>query len=139
MDAAPDREALRKLVIFLEDRRALFDPYNVEATILVEQSVQQIRAELTSVIQTIGENSRAKEPLRTMRRACQSYLTRASSFSDYPRWHRPRSARDFIEVADDDFVLALGELRGAFAACISQIASDYDIEVQGELAGLLPD
>lgn len=133
---APERETLRKLVVFLEDRRALFDPYDVEATVLVQQSVQQIRAELTGVLQSIGEDSRAAEPLRTMRAACQRYLTQASGFSDQPPWHRPPRFRDPDE-GDDDFILALGELRGAFAACISQIAADYQIEVHGELAGLI--
>jgi hypothetical protein len=77
---APERETLRKLVVFLEDRRALFDPYDVEATVLVQQSVQQIRAELTGVLQSIGEDSRAAEPLRTMRAACQRYLIRLQAF-----------------------------------------------------------
>jgi hypothetical protein len=135
-----EREELRKLIVFLEDRRALFDPYNVEATILVEQSVQQIRAELTKVLQTIGEDSRAGESLRTMRSACQRYLTKAAGFSGQPHWHRPpRFHSGHGGDEDDDFILALGELRGVFGACISQIASSHSIKVRGELAALLPE
>ncbi len=135
-----ERDALRKLIVFLEDRRALFDPYNVEATALVHQSVQEIRGELTKVLRAIGESSRADEPLRTMRAACQRYLTRAVSFTEQPHWHRPpRFHSGFGDDGDgDDFILALGELRGAFAACIHQIASAYDIEVHGQLAAILP-
>jgi hypothetical protein len=135
-----EREKLRKFVVFLEDRRALFDPYNVEAEILVEQSVQQIRAELTKVLQSLNEDSRAGEPLRTMRSACQCYLTKAATFDKAPYWHHrpPRHPQGPFDGEENDFVLALGELRGAFGACLHQIASNYSIEVHGELAGLLP-
>lgn len=137
---ASERDEIRKLVVFLEDRRALFDPYNVEAVALVEYSVQEIRAELTKVLQTIGENSRASEPLRTMRAACQRYLSRASAFRDEPYWHRrPRyQAGPGFDEAGDDFIMALGELRGVFGACLGQIVSSYEVGVHGQLAELLP-
>ncbi|MGH2920681.1 MAG: DUF6650 family protein [Gaiellaceae bacterium] len=135
-----ERDELRKLVVFLEDRRALFDPYNIEATALVEHSVQEIRAELTKVLQTIGETSRAGGPLRTMRTTCQRYLSRASAFRDEPPWHHRSRFYDGprFDEADDDFIMALGELRGVFGVCLGQIASIYEIEVHGQLAGLLP-
>lgn len=135
-----EREELRKLVVFLEDRRALFDPYNIEATVLVEHSVQEIRAELTKVLQTIGETSRAGEPLRTMRTACQRYLSRAPAFRDEPYWHRRPRYHDGprFDEPDGDFIMALGELRGVFGTCLGQIASSYEIEVHGQLAELLP-
>ncbi|HZO98631.1 MAG TPA: DUF6650 family protein [Gaiellaceae bacterium] len=134
-----ERDELRRLVVFLEDRRALFDPYNIEATVLVEHSVQEIRAELTKVLQRMGETSRAGEPLRTMRAACQRYLSQASGFRDEPYWHRrPRHGGPGFDEADDDFIMALGELRGVFGACLGQIALSYEIEVHGQLAELLP-
>jgi len=135
-----EREEIRKLVVFLEDRRALFDPYNVEAVALVEHSVQEIRAELTKVLQTVGEASRAGELLRTMRAACQRYLSRASVFRDEPYWHRrPRyHGGPGLDEADDDFIMALGELRGVFGTCLGQIASSYEIKVHGQLAELVP-
>jgi hypothetical protein len=134
-----EREELRKLLVFLEDRRALFDPYNVEAEIFVEQSVQQIRTELTKVLQTVDEDSRAGEPLRAMRSACQLYLTKSASFKNGPHWHhRPPRFHGHLGDEDDDFILALGELRGAFGVCIGQIASSYSIQVHGELERLLP-
>lgn len=134
-----EREELRRLTVFLEDRRALFDPYNVEATVLVKHSVQQIRAELTKTLQVISDDSRAGDPLRTMRSACQRYLTRADAFDDGPHWHRPpRFHGHGLNDEDDDFILALGELRGVFGTCLGQISSSYDIEVRGDLAGLLP-
>jgi hypothetical protein len=136
-----EREELRKLVVFLEDRRALFNPYDMEAEIFVEQSVQQIRAELTKVLQVIGEDARAGEPLRNTRSACQHYLTKSDGFKDGPYWHHrpPRHRHGQGIDEDDDFILALGELRGVFGLCIGQIASSYSIEVHGELAGLLPE
>ncbi|MGA9760971.1 MAG: DUF6650 family protein [Gaiellaceae bacterium] len=136
-----EREELRKLVVFLEDRRALFNPYDLEAEIFVEQSVQQIRSELTKVLQAIGEDVRAGEPLRNMRSACQRYLTKSDGFKDGHFWHHrpPRHFHDHGGDEDDDFILALGELRGVFGLCVGQIASIYSIEVHGELAALLPE
>jgi hypothetical protein len=135
-----EREEIRKLVVFLEDRRALFNPYNVGAIALVERSAQEIRAELTKVLQTIGETSRAGEPVRIMRTACQRYLSRAPAFRDETHWHRrPRYYNGpRLDEPDGDFIMALGELRGVFGACLGQIASSYDIEVHGQLAELLP-
>lgn len=135
-----EREDLRKLAVFLEDRRALFNPYETEAEIFVEQSVQQIRSELTKVLQTIGEDARAADALRNMRSACQRYLTKSAGFKNGPYWHHrpPRHFRGHGIDEDDDFILALGELRGVFGLCIGQIASTYSIEVHGELADLLP-
>jgi hypothetical protein len=135
-----ERDDVLKLVVFLEDRRALFDPYNVEATAMVEHSVQEIRVELTRVLQKLGETSRAGEPLRTMRTACQRYLSRAPAFRDEPYWHRrPRyHGGPGFDEAHDDFIMALGELRGVFGTCLGQIASRYEIEVHGQLAELLP-
>lgn len=138
--APSEREELRKLIVFLEDRRALFDPYNVEATILVRYSVQEIRMELTKVLQALDEDSRAADPLRIMRGACQRYLTRAQNFRDEPPWYRDRPPRGFLRGLDEseDFILALGELRGAVGAELSKIVTQYDVSVHGELAGLLP-
>lgn len=135
-----DRDELRKLVVFLEDRRALFDPFGVEVVGMVGNSVKQIRTELTRVLQVLSEDSRAGEPLRLMRSACQSYLTKATRFDDFPPWHRlPRGLRAGPGCGDgDDFVLALGELRGVFGACLSQIATTHSIDVHGDLASLLP-
>jgi hypothetical protein len=136
---ASEREGLRKLIVFLEDRRALFNPYGVEAPQLVEHLVQEIRAELTRVLQSVGEDSRAAESLRTMRAGCQQYLTRASRFGNGSPWHRlPRLHYGVDEDEGDDFILALGELRGLFGACLVQIASTYNLTVHGDLARLLP-
>lgn len=139
--APSEREEVRRLIVFLEDRRALFDPYNVEATMLVGHSVQEIRGELTRVLQTLGEASRANEPLRTMRAGCQQYLTRAAAFPDEPYWHRPlRFGRDFSgDDVGGDFVMALGELRGVCGVCLGQLAESYGLTVQGPLAAVLPD
>jgi len=70
-----------------------------------------------------------------MRAAAQRYLTLASCFSNHAGWRCP--PHFFPDEEGDDFILALGELRGALAAAISQIASRYEIAVHGELAGLL--
>jgi len=134
-----EREDLRKLIVFLEDRRALFDPYDVEAPVLVQQSVQEMRGEVTRALQNLDEDSPAAEQLRTMRDACQQYLTACAGFAGYPGWRGPpRLYGDLGEEAAEDFVLALGELRGAFMACVGQIASTYDIKVHGKLGRLVP-
>ena len=46
-----DREKARKLIIFLEDRRVLFYPYDMEIPFQVNESILEIRRYLTEVLQ----------------------------------------------------------------------------------------
>ena len=64
------REIVRRLVTFLEDRRVLYQPYEVEYGPWVTTSVLEIRQELTETLKKCPEDPALIEPLRAMRAAC---------------------------------------------------------------------
>jgi len=122
-----EREIVRKLLVFLEDRRTLYNPYNIETTMFVDQSLIEIRKELTSTLQRIGDNPDISPHLRAMRAACRKYLNEVGDQT------RPRfSYRDFEVFA------SLGELRTIFGIHIAQLAVKYGIDIEQELASILP-
>ena len=122
-----DREIARKLITFLEDRRALYDPFDIETPRFVDQSLIEIRKELTSSLQRIGDNPEISPHLRAMRAACRKYLSEVSN-RNKPRYHY----HEFESIA------ALGELRGVFGIHIAQLAVKYGIDIEEELASILP-
>ena len=122
-----DRDIVRKLITFLEDRRALYNPYNIETPMFVDQSLFEIRKELTDTLQRIGDNPNISPHLRAMRAACRKYLNEVSNQSR-PRFHY----REFETFA------ALGELRALFGIHVAQLAVKYGIDIEEELASILP-
>ena len=122
-----DREIVRTLITFLEDRRALYNPYNIETPMFVDQSLIEIRKELTSLLQRIGDHPEISPHLRAMRAACRKYLNEVGN-QNRPRFHY----REFETFA------ALGELRAVFGIHIAQLAVKYGIDVEDELASILP-
>ena len=69
-----ERNIVRKLITFLEDRRALYNPYNIETPMWVMESVLEIRKKITEVLGTLDENSGISPHLRAMRAACRKFM-----------------------------------------------------------------
>jgi hypothetical protein len=65
-----DRDIVRKVITFLEDRRALYNPYNIETPICVDQSILDIRKVLTDTLQKLADDPDISPHLRAMRAAC---------------------------------------------------------------------
>jgi hypothetical protein len=134
----PERETVRKLLSFLEDRRALYVDYCLEIEDQVAQSVLKIREELTKTLQALPEGSKGVGPLRAMRAACRKFLTephpefRNLARHTYPLWER------MDREGGPGFFVALGELRAMCGAQIATLAFMYEIDVEPELASILP-
>ena len=135
--AEPEREAIRRLFVFLEDRRVLYVPRNLEVLSEVSRSVLAIREEVTRTLQDVSEDSKAAPALRAMRAACRKFLT--TPFPDFPnivdrvRWDR-RPERE----GEPGFFVALGEPRDTLGVHLGTLAVAYGIDVESELAALLP-
>ncbi|HBO42644.1 MAG TPA: hypothetical protein DD670_01650 [Planctomycetaceae bacterium] len=71
----PERETVRKLLSFLEDRRALYAAYCLEIWNEVVQSVLRIRDELAKALQSLPDVSNAIGSVKAMRAACRKFLT----------------------------------------------------------------
>lgn len=123
-----ERDIAKQLLVFLEDRRALFMPYNMEVDSYVVDSILEIRQRLTEDLEKISRSSFLGESISAMRASCRKYLTETQ---DGPRrMHHWRMEGHIWQ--------ALGELRAIFGIHIARIACAYDLEVEEQLEPILP-
>lgn len=123
------RDIVRRLVIFLEDRRALYADYHMEHGPWVERSVIEMRAELTKILETCPDDEGLTGPIRAMRAACRKFLDEAQ---------HPGRSRLSASPWDAAPWLALGELRGVFGLHLARLCAAYGVDVEAELASILP-
>jgi len=123
------RDIVRRLVAFLEDRRALYADFHAEYGPWVEQSVLEMRAEITSALKTCPEGHNLTGPLRAMRAACRKFLDEMGPPDDRRKLYFPREAMMWQ---------ALGELRGVFGLHLASLCAAFGIDVEPELAGIFP-
>ena len=123
---ATELMAVKKLIAFLEDRRVLYNPPHLEVQRDINISIDDIRSRCTDVIGTVDEKSPAAAAAREIRKACRKFL-------DNPRPHIGGFVGD-----DASFVLAIGEFRAAVGIYVAALAGAYQIEVEQELANIMP-
>lgn len=121
-----ERDRAKRLLTYLEDRRALYQPYNMEICDYVVKSILEIRQRLTSDLEHVNKTSVFGESLRAMRAICRKFLDKVQ---------RPSRGRIYLVP---DFIDALGELRALFGIHVARLACAYDLEVEKELASILP-
>jgi len=117
-----ERQVVREMFIFLEDRRALYNDFAHEITHEVADSVLAIRAELTGALKRLPEKSEAVGCLKAMRAACREYLDNV----------RPLARGPFA------FMTELGRLRAIFGVQVAYLAVKYGIDLHGELVRIIP-
>jgi hypothetical protein len=126
--------AARRVIAFLEDRRVLYEPGQMEVPSHCVQSVLEIRHRLSDELGKLDSNSELAASLRAMRAACRKFLGRVGT-----------DDRDVIHFANDHghyaswtFYGALGELRGTFGLHLAKIAAAFKLDVEDNLASILP-
>lgn len=122
--------AARRVLAFLEDRRVLFSPHEWETPRHSVQSVIEIRHHLSEEIGKLGSGSRLAGSLRAMRAACRKFLDNVGTHGSNENFHG--GFQSFI------FFTAIGEMRGTFGIHIAQIAAEFRLDVEDELASILP-
>lgn len=130
-----DRTIAIRVVRFLEDRRVLYVPSEMECPDQCVHSVIKIREYLTTEIQGIKNDTALYEYIKAMRIASRKFLDRINSQDD----HFIRNARNWEHWASWSFASALGEMRGTFGNMIAQIAASYGIDVEDDLASIIPE
>ena len=123
-----ERDVAKQLLVFLEDRRALFMPYDMEVGLYVVDSILEIRQRLTEDLEQISRSSVLGESISAMRACCRKFLTETQ---EGPRRMRPWRMEDQIWQA-------LGELRAVFGIHIARIACAYDLEIEEQMEPILP-
>lgn len=132
--AETQRSIARRIIIFLEARRVLFGDYGDEALCQCIESVTKIKEYLTSELPAIDDSSELNAYIRSMRKSCNKFL---SCFplnkQDKCRYCKERNPEYWY------FVSTIGELRGVFGIMIGQIAKAYGLDVEDDLARIIPD
>lgn len=121
-----ERAMARSLLTYLEDRRALYNPYDIEIGDYVIQSILEIRRRLTDDLQRVDRSTVLGESMAAMRAACRQFADETQG---------PRGHRHFMEP---HLLTQLGQLRAIFGVHVARLASAYDLEVETDLASILP-
>ena len=126
--------AARRVIAYLEDRRVLYAPNELEMPEHCVRSVLEIRHFLTEEIGKLESQSEFAASLRAMRAACRKLLDQVGV-----------DGRDTILYANHrghwaswTFYGALGEMRGTFGVHVARIATEFKLDVEDKLATILP-
>lgn len=125
--------AARRVIAFLEDRRVLYEPGEMEDPSHCVHSVIEIRHCLSDELGKLDSGSELAASLRAMRAACRKFLERVGT-----------DGRDGIRYASGGgyqswtFGSALGELRGMFGVHVAKVAAQFQLDVEDKLASILP-
>ncbi len=130
----PQVTVARRVITFLEDRRVLYDPYRLEVPHNCVDSILKIREYLTKELQGLASSTELTASLRAMRAACRKFLASVTIKENKIRdllW-------DMDNISSWKFFSALGELRGVFGIHIARIAAHHGLNIEDELASILP-
>ncbi len=127
--------AARRVLVNMEDRHALFVPYEVEMPEHCVESIIDIRRFLTSELGQLDDKDGDIAPhLRAMRASARTFLNSAAKLVERGGGFR----RPFSGWQERGFNQALGELRGIFGIHVTQLSVKFGIDIEDELATILP-
>jgi hypothetical protein len=128
-----DKTTARSVLNFLEDRRVLYDPYEVEIAHRCVSSVREIREHLRHVIGQC-QTETLRDPLRAIQAACRQFLT------DVQVTERDGHYFDILQNGTPSWLFnqALGALRGRVGISVAVIADSFGIEIDEHLGKILP-
>lgn len=129
-----DRTVVRELLIFLEDRRALYVGSIWEQPEHVAASILQMRSELTNAIKRLSEKSLAQQCCRLMRASCRDFLEKNNAEKVFSN----PNGRCHSTWEEESFLISLGALRAIFGHQIAVLAHAYEVDVEQHLAAILP-
>jgi len=127
-----DITVARRVMSFLEDRRAFYNPYHMEVEYQCIDSVLKTRKFLTETIGGLSDKSELASHLRAVRAACREFVDAVGEPG------HPRRGRRFHGTFEVEFFQALGQLRAVAGIHIGDIAVMYGLSVEGSLAETLP-
>lgn len=129
-----ETSAARRVIAFLEDRRVLYAPDEMEVPEHCVHSVLDIRRFLTAELGKLDSASEFAASLRAMRAACRKFLERVGANGREATLY----AHHRGHWASWTFYSALGELRGGFGVHLARIAAQFQLDIEDRLASILP-
>lgn len=124
-----ESDEAKKTIIFLEDKRVLFNQVTMENANHCTQSVIGIRLELTKTLQLLPDGSNLSKSLKRMRRACHEFNNKL----DHPNFLQFEHPIQ-ISILERE----LFKLRDKFGLSVAEIAVAYGLDVDDGLASTIP-
>lgn len=130
----PERARAKRVIALLEDRRVLYVPGEMEVPEHCVHSVIEIRHFLTDELQAL-QGGESEGSLRAMRATCRKFLEVVQRQDGYDVVRFGAHQGHFASWV---FNGALGELRGVFGLHVARLAAAYCVDVEEDLASILP-
>jgi hypothetical protein len=129
-----ERDVAVEIVKELENRRALYDDYELEVPRWIVQSVLEMRDFFHQRLLTTRHEGALDKHLRALRAACKKFL---SAVGENPERIIIKSS---FEGGPNSwaFFTALGELRAAVGLTLSLLMAAYGLNCEPQLARILP-
>jgi hypothetical protein len=127
-----DAQKVREFILFLEDRRVLYNAHDLEVISQVQRSIHEIREQCTRTLQALSPKAFAVIPVRSIREAGRRF------HDDQNEDFRFFDGRGDHRDGSPGFFAALGAFRAVVGQQVAQLAAHYDIDVEGDLAAVLP-
>jgi hypothetical protein len=128
----PERQRVRNFILSVEDRRALYNPMQLEVRSDVEHSLHKLREDCTSALQSLSEDAFAVTAIRAIREACRRFHDDAHT--EFRLFYR---GDDRFE-GHAGFFMALGALRATIGYQLALLSAHYNIDIESDLASILP-
>lgn len=129
-----ERDIAKRIIVFLEAKRVLYSPYELETVFPVVHSVIEIRDMLTHEIPKMKKDSKLEECARAMRNSCNKFLSKCKDDDDFRKYATTKG-----NIYNWIFLSSIGELRGVFGVMIGQIVKAYGVDVEEQLAEIIPE
>jgi len=128
-----ERVAAKRIISQLEDRRVLYKSSEMEVPEHCVTSIIDIRRMLSLELGSLEDKSALAKSIRAMRAACRKFLDSVQADDRIVRF-----GAHFGHFASWEFNGAVGELRGVFGVHLAQIAAQYGLDIEDDLAAILP-
>ncbi len=125
-----DVAVAKAVIAYLEDRRALYNPYHAEITEHVVLSLIDTRRELTQILKEDGISSELAIHVRAIRSLCREFIDS----------QQQREMTRYTRSGFDDYLFNqnLGQLRARMGYHVAAICASYGVDIEGDLATILP-
>src|SRR3990167_5157710 len=115
----------RRVITFLEDRRVLYVPSEVEVPQHCVNSIADIRRFLTAELGSLASDGQLAKSISAMRSACRKFMTTVKADEK----NIMASGWDRGHYASWVFIGALGELRGVVGVHVAIISAAFGLDV----------